>query len=179
MNKLIMAGAGACALVAGVAAAGTAGAASRSSLNAVDKQFSLQASAGALFEVTSGAAANKAAYRADIKAYGAEMVTVHGREYREFTALGKATGAPIATAPLLPQQHIIGLFGQYNGRRLDCAYISGDWTAHVADINLYEKEVALGSDPQVKAIARKWLPVLYQHKHMAQTILLATTRCTA
>lgn len=150
---------------------------SSSSLNAQDRMYLKESAQGALFEIWGGQTAQTHASRTYVRVFGNRMIVDHSRQYRDTRELGDDLHVSIPKSPDETQQRALSLLSQYRGASFDCAYLSTEWADHEADIAKTKLELATGHNAQVKAYARKYLPVLQAHLKLAEDDLMKTHSC--
>jgi putative membrane protein len=146
-------------------------------LNAQDKMYLKESAQGALFEILGGKTAQTHASRSYVRMFGKQMIIDHSRQYRNAREVAEDVHVSIPKAPDEVQQRVLMLLSQFHGARFDCAYLSTEWADHMADIAETKLEIATGQNLQVKAYARKNLPVLQKHLMMAEEDLMKTHYC--
>jgi putative membrane protein len=65
----------------------------------------------------------------------------------------------------------VALWSQLRGPAFNCAYIPYEVVDHELDIDHNKDELQDGANPQLKAFAARWLPVLRSHLHQAEQTL--------
>jgi putative membrane protein len=140
-------------------------------LNAQDRTFATDVAHGALFEVQAGRLATRHSDNPEVKAFGARMVRDHSREYAELAEIADQLGLSIPHQPSADQRKAIALWSQLRGPAFDCAYIPYEVVDHELDIEHNKDELQDGANPQLKAFAARWLPVLRSHLHQAEQTL--------
>lgn len=135
-------------------------------VSAADNSFALQAARSDLFEVTSSQLALQKARTPAVRAYAQQMVDQHSQSTQDLNRLVAAKGISVPQPPGLEpvQQQAVGLLQNLGpGRAFERAYLSGQVTGHSATVQSYEQQVALGTDPEMKAFAQQYLPHVQQH----------------
>ncbi|MDB5362977.1 MAG: outer membrane protein [Rhodospirillales bacterium] len=137
--------------------------ASSASLNATDKLFVKQATAGGLAEVQEGQLAQNQAQSPDVKAFGQHMVSDHTAAAQKLKAIVDAEGLAAPTDVDKADQKQIDALQKQSGARFDKQYVKDQVAAHKKTVALFQKEAKSGSDPQLKQFASDTLPTLQQH----------------
>lgn len=135
-------------------------------VSAADSSFALQAARSDLFEITTSQIALQKARTPAVRAYAQQMIDQHTQTTQELNQLVAAKGISVPQPPGLEpvQQQAVGLLQNANpGRAFERSYLDGQITGHSATVQSYEQQVALGSDPEMKAFAQRHLPTIQQH----------------
>lgn len=121
----------------------------------------------------------KRASSARVKQFGQQMVHDHTLANKELAKLAAAKGVKLPHDVPDEEQAVIDRLGQERGAKFDAAYRNEMIRDHMEDINDMEREMSLGTDPQVKAYAAKYLPILRHHLEMARNLNGASPAATA
>jgi putative membrane protein len=116
-----------------------------------------------------------------VVALAAKMRTDHQEANQQLSAIASTKGIDTEGAIPQPPQHTTPA---PNGGRVNvpqsnpapmkpAAYFKTEVQAHQQAIALFKKEASSGTDPQIRAFAKKTLPILEQHLKMAQNDLKA------
>ena len=126
------------------------------SLSVGDRSFMREAAKGGMMEVAMGRQAEQNASNADVKRFGARMVTDHGKANSELKSIGSKKGVelPGAKEP-----------GKWKS---DKDYMDAMVKDHQADLAEFQKEAQSGTDPDVKAFAAKGAKMVSAHLKLAQ-----------
>lgn len=145
----------------------TATAANYGSLSPEDGAFVNKAAMGGLAEVQYGNLALQKAQSADVKSFAQKMVTDHGAANQELQALASTKGMTLPTE--LTGTHKAGYdhLNMLSGAEFDKAYMQHMVADHQTDIAEFEKAASSATDSELKAFASKTLPILQQHKQLA------------
>lgn len=166
-----------------VAATATASAPAHSaqhqSLNSQDKEYLKDAAQGALWEIRGGHAAQQNAAYSFTKAFGMRMIVDHSKEYQDAKRTAMQVHQPVPTSVDPTQNQVLYLLSQFHGSAFDCAYLSTEWADHMSDVNAAKLELATGRNEEVKELAAKYLPVLEQHRSLAESDLMKLQSCKA
>jgi putative membrane protein len=137
-------------------------------LSGADRNFADKAAAGGLAEVQLGQLAQQKAASPTVKQFGQRMVTDHSQANQALEQIAKQQNLTLPTQPDSQQQATIQRLQGLSGTAFDSAYTQDMVTDHHQDIADFQKEANSGQDPQLKAFAQKYLPVLQQHLQLAQ-----------
>lgn len=135
-----------------------------------DNEFMVEAASGGLMEVELGKLAATNGASAQVKEFGAKMVTDHGQANEELKALAAQKGITIPSTPGADHQKHIDDLREKRGADFDKAYMSMMIDDHEKDVKNFEEASNDSKDADIKAFAAKTLPVLKQHHEMAKTI---------
>jgi putative membrane protein len=131
-----------------------------------DQEFINLAAGANASEIGMGRLAQgKAASRA-VKAFGARMVSDHGKAERQLESLAKRLKIAPSPPPDQPPPDLLTA----SGPDFDRQYIGMMIKAHQDAIALFESEANGGQDPRVKRFARSTLPTLHRHLREAESI---------
>lgn len=136
---------------------------------AADSKFLTDAIQGNLAEVGLGKLAQSQAASADVKAFGARMVSDHTKAGKEAKALAKGLKVAVPTAPSDDQKATYEKLAALKGTEFDKAFVAAMEDGHVKTIDLFKEEAAL-RDGKVSAYAAKTLPTLEHHKAMVDAL---------
>lgn len=131
--------------------------------------FMQTAAHGGLAEVEMGKLAAQKAADPEVKKFGQQMVTDHGKANTELKALAGKKNVALPTDLGSHQGDLDDLKG-LSGAEFDRAYVESMVSAHESDVKAFEAQANSSSDPEVKAFAAKTLPVLKKHLETIQSI---------
>jgi putative membrane protein len=143
-------------------------------LNAVDFNFVGQANLGAPFQVDSGRLAETKGTSAAIRSYAHLMVTSHIPVVDALNVILKRKDiTPSAT--LLHGAYDAMLSTLEADRRVafDRDYVNAQVEYQKGNAALFEQEIQNGSDPDLKAFARRTLPKIVDHLQRAEQLAAA------
>lgn len=123
-------------------------------LDQQDQTFIMEAAKGSMMEVEMGKMAVKMGKSPEVKNVGKTLVTDHTRANGELMALAKAKGVKLPPAPKMPKM---------SADNFDSAFLTQAMQDHQKDIAAYERAAKNSKDPEVKAWAKKMVPVLKGH----------------
>jgi len=130
--------------------------------------FLQEAVSGGLMEVELGRLAENKGQEASVKEFGRRMVDDHTQANKEL--LGTAAKLKLDVQPKLapPNQTQVDRLTKLSGTEFDREYIKLMVRDHTDDVAAFENVASGSTEPQVKAIAQKILPVLREHLQLAQ-----------
>lgn len=150
------------------AAPGVATRTAAATVSRADMDFATNAAIGGMAEVLAGQLAVGHG-SGDAKTIGQQMVTDHTRLNEELTSVAKAKGLDLPKQ--LDELHtamIKDLTNTTAGRPFDNKYLTSQVTEHLKAIALFQQEADHGTDPDLKALAAKALPILKHHLDLVQ-----------
>lgn len=183
MTRLLLSAAAAALLFASPALAQTATATTATTSNSAAameqmakvttaRDFASLAAMSDLFEIQTGEMAGSQAGSKAVKQFGKMLVKDHGKSSKQLAKLAKAAGIEGLLPAALDQRHavIADSLKDARGESFDAAFAQIQVQAHQEGIALFKAYAANGDDAQLKAFAKKGLPVLEKHLSMAQKL---------
>ncbi|HEY9903455.1 MAG TPA: DUF4142 domain-containing protein, partial [Candidatus Sericytochromatia bacterium] len=141
---------------------------SNSQLSALDNQFVMNAAHGGMAEVRLGQLALQRATDPQVKQFAQRMIQEHTQANAELMRLTtqKRINAPTDVGP--KYQAAMMRLMQLSGAEFDQAYMNeAGVNAHLESAAVYQRQAALGLDPDLKAFASRTLPRVQGHLEMA------------
>lgn len=137
-----------------------------------DSQFVMSAAEGGILEVELGRIAQQKASNADVKEFGAKMVTDHSKANDELKSIASGKGITLPTEEKVKQKHqgMIAKLEKLEGAAFDKAYMADMVKDHDKDVAAFEREAKGGRDTEWKAFAEKTLPTLKEHQKLAKEV---------
>jgi putative membrane protein len=122
------------------------------------------------FEIQTGKLAATKAASPRIREFGSRMVTDHTKSTAMVIAAAKKSGLPTSPPPPLKadQQAMLTDLQSQTGAAFDKTYLSQQLTAHQEALALQSSYANGGDDPNLKATARRIVPVVQMHLGMLQ-----------
>lgn len=138
----------------------------------VAKDFAALAAMSDMFEIQSGEMAGTQGGSKAVKQFGKMLVKDHGKSSKELAKLAQATKIEGIPPAALDQRHqaIVDSLKDAKGEGFDTAFAQAQIQAHQEGIALFKSYAANGDNDQLKAFAKKGLPVLEKHLAMAQKL---------
>lgn len=140
-------------------------------LSSEDRTFATKAAAGGQAEVAFGQLAKDNASSPAVKQFGERMVTDHTQANEALMEVAKNQDLKLPDGLDAKDQAQERKLSTTKGRAFDRAYMQDMVRDHKQDVADFRKEAENGKDPQLKAFAAKYLPVLEQHLQMAESIV--------
>jgi putative membrane protein len=128
-----------------------------------DVEFVNDAASGGMTEVELGKLAQQQAQNNRLKSFGAMMVADHSKANNELANLARAKHINLPGAPNTSDQQVIDKLTKTAGKDFDKAYTDDMIDDHKNDIKTFENATKNCKDPDIRAFAKKTLPVLKAH----------------
>jgi putative membrane protein len=135
-----------------------------------DPEFVKDAAMEGVAEVELGRLATQRASREAVRQFGQRMVTDHSALNAELIPLAQRKGISVPAALDALHQQIKDRLSSVAGTDFDGAYMQEMVADHTKDVQHFEYEAQMGTDPEVKAFAVRAFPVLQQHLDMARDL---------
>lgn len=136
----------------------------------LDKQFILEASDDALFQVNAGQVAASRTMQDSIQEYGEEMTTDHTEVGKELQTLATARKVQLPTTLSDERQQQLDSLSVQTGMSLDTLYLNQMVAIQERVVRLMEIEGASGKDTELKQWASDRLPVVRQFEERAKAL---------
>jgi putative membrane protein len=134
-----------------------------------DRNFFMTAAEDGMTEVELGKLAQQKGSSEQVKSFGGQMVTDHGKAGDELKALAATKGVTLPSTPGKHQKDIDKM-AKKSGADFDRDYARHMVDAHKKAVSLFDKTSKSGDDADVKAFAAKTLPTLQQHMEHARSM---------
>lgn len=128
-----------------------------------DSLFAAKAATGNLAEIEMGNLAIKNGKSKQVKNFGLMMVKDHGKANAKLMAMAAVKKLTLPTQLGTDEQKMMAELAKKSGIEFDKAYISMMINDHKNDVNNYTLSSIKTQDPDIKAYAKKTLPVLQKH----------------
>ncbi|HZY84641.1 MAG TPA: DUF4142 domain-containing protein [Gemmataceae bacterium] len=150
--------------------AGAALAQRRAADNALgaDSTFVKKAASGGMLEVKLGQLAADKASNAAVRQFGQRMARDHTKANRQLMSILTAEGLTPPRAMLDKDVETFNHLAKLSGAAFDRAYMKHMVEDHKDDISLFQTEAKDGKDAKVKAFAEQTLPLLKEHRQLAE-----------
>jgi len=139
-------------------------------LSTAEKTFVAKAAKGNFAEVELGKLASQKSHNADVKAFGEQMVTDHGKANDNLKPIADANGVQWPTKLTGDAKTMYDKLSSLSGAAFDKTYIHAMVAGHEKDAQAYETESGKAKDPQLKSYVDQTLPVVQQHLSHIQSI---------
>jgi putative membrane protein len=141
--------------------------AARSQMSALDQAFVMDAAHGGMAEVRLGQLALQKSTNPEVKRFAQQMVQEHSMANEQLMRIVSQKGM---TPPMNAGKYEAAMtrLMQLSGTEFDRAYMNeAGVNSHLEAAAVYQRQVALGLDPDLKAFAAKTLPRVQGHLEMA------------
>jgi len=128
--------------------------------------FVTKAAQGGLTEVAVSKAAEASSQDPKVKQFAEQMVRDHSKANDELASLAKSKGLQVPTSLDAEHQAIVQKLSNKKGADFDAAYGKQMKEDHAKTVALFQAATKT-SDPDLAAFAKKTLPTLTEHKHLA------------
>ena len=133
-----------------------------------EQKFIKKAGAGNAAEVQLGELAQKNGESADVKQFGAQMVTDHGKANGNLQTLATKQNVPFPPKPTAMQKKTFDKLSQLNGAAFDKAYVDDMVKDHKKDVAEYKKAQGMAQDSDLKKYVDDTLLVIEHHFQMVK-----------
>lgn len=137
-------------------------------LTSADRTFMDKMAQGNLAEIELGHVAEQKASNGYVKAFAQRMINDHTTLNNELKQKARTMGVSLPTtvnsSDMAQKQKLEGL----SGNAFDKAYIDDMLSDHQTDVQEVQREAENATNPQVKEIAAKALPILEDHIRIAE-----------
>ncbi len=106
----------------------------------------------------------------EIKTYAQQMITDHTRTNTELAQLAGKKGVSLPREMDSAHKALARELEKLSGETFDKRYVDVMLEDHEKTITEFDTQIRVGSDSDVKAFARKQLPVLQEHLQMARDL---------
>jgi putative membrane protein len=158
-------------IVAGLLAAGRAGAADTTgnSLSSKGSSFVKEASAGNQSEIALAQLAQQKAQNPEVKNLAQMLQQDHQKSQEKLQTIAQAHGLTLDTSPGFMQRRAQSKLEKLNGAEFDQQYTKDMLEDHVSDIKKFQKAAQNVEDSDVKQFAQETLPTLQSHLTHAES----------
>lgn len=105
-----------------------------------------------------------------VKQFGERMVTDHTKANDQLKEVASKEGVAVPTTLDKKEQSHIDKLSKLQGPQFDKAYMKDQVKDHQKDVQEFQDEAQLGTNPDIKQFASQTLPVLQQHLDQAKDI---------
>jgi putative membrane protein len=130
--------------------------------------FATEAAQGGIAETQLSTIALQRSSNPEIKRMAQQIIDDHSKANTELAQLAGKKGVTLPREVRSEHRTMAGKLEKLAGDAFDRQYIDAMISDHEKDIVLFENQIKLGSDGEVKAFAEKHLPVLQMHLEMAR-----------
>ncbi|MFE8949447.1 DUF4142 domain-containing protein [Streptomyces sp. NPDC007856] len=141
--------------------------ASPSAVSALDRQLLTAAHQGNLWEIAASQQAQSAATTACVKRVAADFIRDHRALDAGVVKTARQLGVTLPSGQTAAQLRQTAALKSLAGTRAyDAAWLKAQYPAHVQTLALIDKEIASGTNPLVKSLAKSARPVVARHTQM-------------
>jgi len=128
-----------------------------------DESFIKNVAQAGMSEVEAGQAAQTKGTSPAVKDFGAMMVKEHSAANAKLAKIAMAKGVELPKGPSMMQKGMNKKTDMKSGDSFDKDYIQNQIKSHNQTIELLQKEIDNGQDPDAKAFATETLPKVKMH----------------
>jgi putative membrane protein len=139
-----------------------------------DAKFYTGAADGGMAEVEMGNLAQQKAQSQSVKDFGAQMVKDHSAANKKLKTLALSKNISLPAGPSAAENAVKAKLQALSGQSFDQSYIRNMIKDHEEDIAEFKREAATGEDPDARAFATAFLPMLESHLKQIQAIAADT-----
>jgi putative membrane protein len=132
-------------------------------VTAADKNFMVAAAEGGMLEVRLGEVAEKKGASQEVKAFGAMMVSDHGKAGEDLKSVAAKHGIEVPGDLDAKHKAIVDRLAKLSGSAFDKAYIDEMLKDHMKDASAFQGVAKNAKDPDVKVFAQRTLPIIKAH----------------
>jgi putative membrane protein len=133
-----------------------------------DKEFAKKAAAGGIYEVEAGKLAQQKAQTPQVKQLGERIARDHQQANDKLKSLVKGAEVELPKAVAGEHKEHLEKLQKAEGGAFDRQYVEMMIEDHEKDIEAFEEYAEDGEHAQLKSFAQQTLPILEQHREMAQ-----------
>ncbi len=141
------------------------------SLATTDNNFIMQAAAGSVGETALGQMAERRSSNPAVRQFAQHMVAEHTAANRELIAIAGRKGVVPPTTLDPGRANASRQLSALTGTAFDQQYMAQQVQDHELQLALYRQQAQSGVDPELRAFAAKYLPMVEAHAQMARAAL--------
>ncbi len=139
-------------------------------VSADDQTFVTAVGQAGMTEVESGGYAGSNSSNADVKQFGALMVTQHTELGKQLSDLSANNGFTFPTEVGPSNQQLLDQLTKLSGSEFDNTYVNAMVEGHTQAVQLFENASKTAQNPDLKAWATQTLPEIQMHLEKAQAL---------
>lgn len=140
-------------------------------VNEVDRQFFIDAGQAGLGNIALGQLALQRSTNPQVKQFATAEIQEQTQVKNDLTRIGSRLGVTPPTTPAPKFQASLARLSQLEGDRFEQAYMDeGGVNAHLENAALFQRQAALGQNPDLVAVANRGLPTIRRHFSTASAI---------
>lgn len=137
-------------------------------VSALDRQFVIDAAQGGMAEVQLGQLALQRSTNPEVKQFAQQMIQEHTAANKQLMQIAAQKGITPPTTVGPKYEAAMMRLKQLSGEAFDQAYMNeAGVNGHLESAAVFQRQAALGQDPDLKAFAAKILPTVQGHLEMA------------
>jgi putative membrane protein len=140
-----------------------------------DEDFFEKVAHAGIAEVQAGKDAQAKASDPAVKEFASMMVKDHTMANEKLKKIASAKGVKLPDEASLGQKAMKQKTDMKSGANFDADYVAGQVKAHEDTVELLQKEIDSGKDPEAKAFATETLPKVKMHLAHAEKLAAQTT----
>jgi putative membrane protein len=133
-----------------------------------DKAFIKKAAEDNITETQLGKLAQEKGSSEAVKQFGKRMVDDHTKASQQLSAVAPKMDVEVPTELAHGGKKTYDKLAKLSGPDFDRAYAKQMLNAHKEDVDAFQREAQLGKVPEVRTFAAKTLPVIQEHRKMAE-----------
>ena len=143
----------------------------KSSLNAVDRQFISKAAQSDMTEIKTSQLALSRSQDPQVRQFAQQMIQQHTESSNKLKPLAYRKGVALPKDLGAENQALLTQLTKLSGTQFNQAYMNGQAKAHAKTKSVFQSELQKGQDGEVKAFASQVLPIVSAHLQMAQKMV--------
>lgn len=145
--------------------------ATQSQISEVDKQYMVDANRNAIAAIALGQLALQKASQNEVKQFAQAEIDEQVLVRQNLTRLAPTLGVNLPSAPTPKDQEVAARMTQLTGESFDQAFMNEvGINAHLENAAIYQREVGLGQNQNLIALATNGLAIIDQHYNIASNL---------
>ncbi|MBW4570507.1 MAG: DUF4142 domain-containing protein [Tolypothrix carrinoi HA7290-LM1] len=137
----------------------------------LDTDFITKAAQSDMTEIQTSKLALQKSRNKSVRDFAQMMIQHHTESSEELKPIAQSKRVPLPTNMGPENTALLESLKKVNGQKFDQAYMQGQVQAHTKTQAEYQKYLDQGQDPQLRAFATKILPLVAEHREMAQKMV--------
>ncbi|BAZ17566.1 hypothetical protein NIES4071_94460 [Calothrix sp. NIES-4071] len=140
-------------------------------LNAIDRQYVLDAGQASLAGISLGKMALQRSTNASVKQFAQAEINEQVDVRNNLTRIAPKLGVAVPSTPNAKNQALSARMSQLKGENFDKAFLQeAGINAHLENAAIYQREAAFGQNQDLIAVANKGLPIISNHFNTASSL---------
>lgn len=145
--------------------------ASSTKLNAIDKQFIIDAGQAGVGNTNLSQLALQRSNDPQVKQFAQAEIQEQTQLKNDLARIAPKLGVTPPKAPAAKHETALARLSQLSGENFNQAYMDeGGVNAHLENAAVFQREAAFGQNPDLVAVANKGLPIIQKHFTTASTV---------